>query len=70
MSGGDAVRWYCTNRDCNWSFVGTTAIEGQAPPRCVCGRTMRRGDVIPALHYLDFLREDVSQEKVLGAEKE
>jgi len=70
MSGNSGIRWYCSNRDCNWSFVGTTSGENAEAPQCVCGQTMRRGEAVPAFHYLDFLRDGLASEERLGAEKE
>ena len=70
MSGSNGIRWHCPNRDCDWSFVATTSIEGEAVPRCVCGRRMEKGDTVPAFQYLDFLREGVAGDEVIGAEKE
>jgi hypothetical protein len=59
MSGGDGVRWHCSNRDCNWSFVATTAPSANAEeaPHCVCGRTMRRGFVMVYLVWPTSRRE-------------
>ena len=70
MPGDRGVRWQCPDRDCNWSFVGTAVAQHDAGPRCVCGRTMRRGDSVPAFQYLDFLREDPAEEEALEVEKE
>jgi hypothetical protein len=64
MSGRNGIRWYCSSRDCNWSFVGTVSGENAEAPRCVCGRPMKCGETIPAFHYLDFLREDVQKEEL------
>lgn len=61
MSGSDGVRWHCPNPDCNWSLVTTQPVHNDSSPRCVCGRTMQRGDAIPAFHYLDFLRDGLEQ---------
>jgi len=68
MTASDGVRWYCPNRDCNWSFVGTTGTD--VAPHCVCGKQMRRGDAVPAFHYLDFLRESSVENEALEVEKE
>ncbi len=68
MSESGSVHWYCPNRDCNWSFVGTDASE--AEPLCVCGRRMKRGAVIPAFQYLDFLRDGVGEDALRKTEKE
>jgi hypothetical protein len=62
------VRWYCPNRDC-WSFVATVPVSEEQGPRCVCGWRMKRGDTVPAFHYLDFLREDSTFAHTLGTGK-
>ncbi|HTZ49736.1 MAG TPA: hypothetical protein VMH20_19255 [Verrucomicrobiae bacterium] len=68
MSKKDGIRWHCPNRDCNWTVVAIPdAGEIPAEPRCICGRTMQRGDAVPAFHYLDFLRDDTADEKEAGA---
>lgn len=69
MSATSGVRWYCPNRDCNWSFVATIT-EDSGEPRCVCGSKMRRGDAVLVFHYLDFLGEDAGVDETLGVEKE
>jgi hypothetical protein len=66
----EEVHWRCPNRDCDWSFVEAAPGESAAAPECVCGRAMKRGDAVPAFHYLDFLREDSSSKEVIGLEKE
>lgn len=69
MSGSRGVRWHCPSRECNWSFVATESGENEQP-QCVCGKPMRRGDVVPVFSYLDFLRDGLSDEEALGMEKE
>lgn len=70
MSDSNGIRWHCPNRDCDWSFVATTSIEGEAVRRCVCGRTMEKVDAVPAFQYLDFLREGLAGDGAIGAKKE
>jgi hypothetical protein len=70
MEASDSIRWYCPNRDCNWSFVTATPVSEERGPRCVCGWTMKRGQIVPAFHYLDFLREDSPLGEPLRSEKE
>ena len=65
----NGIRWYCPNRDCNWSLVATVPVSEEQGPRCVCGWTMRRGEAVPAFHYLDFLREESTMGETLVAEK-
>lgn len=62
-------RWYCQSRDCNWSFVAQ-ASEAGAVPHCVCGIKMKKGDTVPAFHYLDFLREETANDEASPSEKE
>jgi hypothetical protein len=69
MGGSDSVRWYCPNRDCNWSFVATIPLGQEQGPRCVCGWTMKHGESIPTFHYLDFLREDSMIGETLSEKK-
>ena len=65
----NGIRWYCPNRDCNWSFVAAIPVSEEQGPRCVCGWTMRRGETVPAFHYLAFLREESTMGETLVAEK-
>jgi hypothetical protein len=69
MAGSDSIRWYCPNRDCNWSFVAKVPVSEEQGPRCICGWTMKRGETVPVFHYLDFLREDSTIEETLRAGK-
>lgn len=69
MGANDSVRWYCPNRDCNWSFVATIPVSDEQGPRCVCGWTMRRGEIVRTFHYLDFLREESTVGKTVGSGK-
>ena len=66
MSGRDRVRWHCPNQDCNTWFVETMESGVEAPPLCICGRTMQKAD---GLGYLDFLKEGTAAETGIGAEK-
>lgn len=70
MLSSEGVRWHCPNRDCNWSFVATAVEKSETGPRCVCGSTMKKEGAVPALHYLDFLREGLGDEVVTRTEKE
>jgi hypothetical protein len=70
MGASASIRWYCPNRDCNWSFVAAIPVSEERGPQCVCGWTMKRGEIVPAFHYLDFLREDFPLQEPLGSEKE
>jgi len=71
MSNKDGIRWHCPDPDCNWTVVATSdAGESLREPRCVCGRTMQRGDAVPAFHYLDFLRDDTANGEEAEADKE
>ncbi|HUN60704.1 MAG TPA: hypothetical protein VMU53_01885 [Candidatus Sulfotelmatobacter sp.] len=71
MSNGDGIRWHCPNRDCSWTMVATPGTDESATqPRCICGRTMQKGDAVPAFHYLDFLRDDTAEGEEAGADKE
>jgi hypothetical protein len=71
MSNRDAIRWHCPDRDCQWTVVAIPdAQQDLQEPRCICGRTMQRADVIPAFHYLDFLREEEVDRNDTGADKE
>jgi hypothetical protein len=61
----------CPNQDCNWTMVATPGTnESSTEPRCICGRTMQKGDAVPAFHYLDFLRDDTAEGREAGAEEE
>jgi hypothetical protein len=50
------VAWHCPNRDSNWSFLATETRKGDLAPQCICGGTLKKGEVLQVLKYLDFLR--------------
>lgn len=71
MSNKDGIRWHCPDQSCNWTVVATLDTDDNLTgPRCICGRIMKRGDAVPAFHYLDFLRDDTADGKDAGADKE
>jgi uncharacterized protein (DUF433 family) len=43
---------------------------GETEPQCIGGRAMKRGELIPVFQYLDFLREQATEDAVLEIEKE
>jgi hypothetical protein len=51
-------------------MVATVAEEGEATPRCACGSLMQKAEVVSALRYLDFLREEAAIKEEVGIEKE
>lgn len=57
-----SVRWICPNRDCSWSVVATRSEEPGNAPHCMCGALMEKGEEIPVLSYLDFLRGETPEE--------
>ncbi|MGB7848062.1 MAG: hypothetical protein WBL63_20800 [Candidatus Acidiferrum sp.] len=71
MSGVDEIHWHGPDRDCNWSMVKTMAREETAP-QCVCGRVMKKSELVPAFQYLTFVRKlaGVQEEVAVGIEKE
>ena len=65
MPSHGGVHWHCPNRECDWSFVAAIPAQADFVQLCVCGSEMRMGEVVPPLHYLDFLHDDVeAQEEV------
>lgn len=70
MSNGNGVHWHCPNRDCNWSLVATMAEEEGAVPRCVCGSSMKKVELMPVFQYLDFLRVEPPIQEEVRSEKE
>lgn len=70
MPNREMARWCCPNRDCNWSMVGTTAEDAEAPPRCVCGSEMQKVEAVPVFTYLDFLRGETAKEDEQGMKEE
>jgi hypothetical protein len=70
MSQSSGVRWYCMDRNCQFAFIATIALESDETPRCLCGKAMKKEEPVEVFRYLDFLREDSAGKHQASAGKE
>jgi len=70
MLRGEEIHWICPNRDCGMTVAYDETDCDVETRTCSCGRSMRRESHATVFSYLNFLREEASDEAEGMKEKE